>query len=264
MQNQATTGLTEDQWEELAGMVADLIPARSGRGRPAALDTAARVRLTVEHLRNNDVQHALAEHYRVSQSTVCRTISTTLPLVDLALASFDNGLEDVGPQEALMVDGTVIPTGRRRGQDRLYNGKHKIHDVNVQVMCTLDGMPVWASAPMPGADHDITCFREHGLTDVFNTRTGLADAGYQGHDTTGLITPAKRRQGWELSADRRNFNRDHASRRAPVERVNAWLKAFKILTTRYRRTWNDLERTIRTVFRILRYRQLTALAATYE
>lgn len=264
MRNQATTGLTEVQWEELAGMVAVLIPARSGRGRPAVLDDAARVRLTVEHLRSNDVQHALAEHYRVSQATVCRTIKVMLPLIDAALAGFDTGLVDVSAQETLMVDGTLIPTGRRAGQDRLYNGKYRIHGVNVQVVCTLDGLPVWASGPRPGADHDLVCFRAHGLCEVFDTRGGLADAGYQGHGTTGLITPVKRHPGWDLTADRKAFNREHAALRAPVERVNAWLKAFKILTTRYRRTWNDLELTIRAVFRILRYRQLTSLQPTYE
>lgn len=49
-----------------------------------------------------------------------------------------------------------------------------------------------------------------------------------------------------------------AALRAPVERVNAWLKSFKVLTTRYRRTWKDLALTTRATFRILRYRQLTA------
>lgn len=257
MLNQATTGLTEAQWEELALLVSEEIPDRPARGRPTALGAARRVRLTLEHLRTNDVQHVLAEHYQVSQSTVCRVIRDTLPLISNALADFDQGLDDIGATQALMVDGTIIPTGRRAGQDRLYNGKHGIYGVNIQVMCTLDGTPIWASTPMPGADHDIVCFREHGLAEVFATRTGLADSGYQGHGTIGLVIPVKRKPGWDLTQDRADFNHDHASLRAPIERINAWLKAFKILTTRYRRTWADLELTIRAVFRILRFRQLT-------
>lgn len=111
---------------------------------------------------------------------------------------------------------------------------------------------------MPGADHDLTCFRAHRLDQLFTTRTGLADSGYQGHGTTGLIIPVKKTPGTDLTTDRATFNNDLAALRAPVERVNAWLKSFKILTTRYRRTWKDLALTTRATFRILRYRQLTA------
>lgn len=257
MRVQATTGLTEWQLEELAVLVAEEIPVRPGRGRPAALDPARRVRLTLEHLRTNNPQQALAEHYAVSQATVSRTIKATLPLIDKVLASYDRGLAELRPHDSLIVDGTLIPTGRRATQPRLYNGKHKTHGVNVQVMCDLRGQPVWASSPLPGAEHDLTCFRLHDLTPVFNTRTGLADAGYQGHGTTGLTTPVKRRPGHDLTQDREDFNHDLAALRAGIERINGWLKAFKILTTRYRRTWTDLELTIRTVFRLLRYRIFT-------
>lgn len=257
MPNQATTGLTEEQWEELAVLVAEEIPERRAAGRPVALGNAPRVRLTLEHLRNNEPQHALAEHYGVSQPTVCRVIKAILPLIDKALADYDRGLDDLGPHDSLIIDGTLVPTGRRGGIERLYNGKHKTHGVNVQVLSLLDGTPVWASPPMPGADHDLTCFRAHGLDHIFNARTGIADAGYQGHGTNGLTTPAKRKPGWELTDDRAEFNRDLAATRALIERVNAWLKAFKILTTRYRRNWNDLELTIRTVFRLLRFRYFT-------
>jgi len=257
MQFEATTGLTEWQWEELAVLVSDEIPARAAAGRPAALPPVQRVRLTLEHLRTNAAQQVLAEHYTVSQPTVSRTIKTVLPLIDKVLAGWDRGLQEINDAESLIVDGTLIPTGRRAGQQRLYNGKHKTHGVNVQVLCLLDGTPIWASPPLPGADHDITCFRHHDLEAVFDTHTGLADSGYQGHATTGLTVPVKRAPHGELSEDRKAANTEHASLRAPIERVNAWLKSFKILATRYRRTWNDLELTIRCVFRILRYRHFT-------
>jgi hypothetical protein len=254
MDFQATTGLTEEQWEELAVLVSDQIPPAPAASRPAALPPVQRVRLTLEHLRTNVPQQVLAEHYAVSQPTVSRTIAATLPLIDKALEGWDNGLAEITTNESLLVDGTLIPTGRRAKIERLYNGKHKTHGVNVQVVCTLDAAPILATPPMPGADHDITCFRAHKLDELFATRTGLADSGYQGHDTFGLIVPDKKPIGGELSEDRLANNRTHAALRAPVERVNAWLKSFKILSTRYRRTWNDLELTIRCVFRILRYR----------
>jgi transposase len=257
MQVKATTGLTERQFDDLVTMVARRMKGRPKRGRPPKLDLAERVRLTVEHLRTNASQEVLAAHYAVTQPTVSRVIKTLLPLIDKALVRYDRGLTELLPQESLIVDGTVVPTGRRAGVERLYNGKHKIHGVNVQILARLDGSPVWASPPMPGADHDMTCFAAHKLDKIFNTRTGLADAGYQGHGTTGLITPVKRKPGLDLTEHDETFNRNLAAQRALVERVNAWLKSFQILNTRYRRNWHDLELTIRATFRLLRYRTLT-------
>lgn len=258
MQFEATTGLSEWQWEELAVLVSEQIPTRRATGRPVTLPPALRVRLTLEHLRTNAPQQVLATHYAVSQPTVSRTIKTVLPLIDKVLAEYDNGLDEMQPHDTLIVDGTLIPTGRRSGIDRLYNGKHKTHGVNVQVLCRLDGTPIHASKPMPGADHDITCLRHHELDTIFNSRPGLADSGYQGHGTAHLTVPVKKPPRGKLTEDRQAANTAHASRRAPVERVNAWLKSFKILSTRYRRTWNDLELTIRCVFRLLRYRHFTS------
>ena len=257
MRIQATTGITKCQYEELVDMVVPLLGRRSTAGRQPVLDPATQVRLTGEHLRTNAAQQVLAEHYAVSQPTVSRVIAAVLPLIDSALTGFDQGLSDVGAHHALVVDGTIVCTGRRAGHERLYNGKHKIYGVNVQILATLDGAPVWASPPRPGADHDLVCFRAHRLDALFNTRTGIADAGYQGHHTTGLVTPAKRRPGHELTDDHVAFNHQLAAHRALIERVNAWLKNWKVLSTRYRRTWKQLALTIRTTFRLLRYQQLT-------
>jgi hypothetical protein len=81
---------------------------------------------------------------------------------------------------------------------------------------------------------------------------------YQDHGTAKLVVPVKKPPRGKLSEDRLAANTAHASLRALVERVNAWLKSFKILATRYRRTWNDLQLTIRCVFRLLRYRHFTS------
>lgn len=76
MRIQATTGLTVEQLGELVDMVAVLCDPPRGRGRRPALGLPDRVRVTLEHLRTNAPQRVLAEHFGVSQSTICRIVIT--------------------------------------------------------------------------------------------------------------------------------------------------------------------------------------------
>ena len=71
-------------------------------------------------------------------------------------------------------------------QKPYYSGKHRRHDVNVQVIADPAGRLVWASPALPGAVHDLAAARAHGLTEAL-TAAGvmtLADKGYQGAEGT--------------------------------------------------------------------------------
>src|SRR5690606_17558839 len=95
-----------------------------------------------------------------------------------------------------------------------YSGKHKRHGVNVQVIADPAGQLVWASPALPGAVHDLTATRTHGLLDALNnTASGVmifADKAYQG--AGGAVrTPFKRRRYRPpLSRRQREVNRSHA------------------------------------------------------
>ena len=76
-------------------------------------------------------------------------------------------------------------------------------------------------------------FKETGGADVVKeSGGGFGGKGYQG---TGLVTPKKKKpKGGELSMSDNEYNSQIASLRAPVERLVAHFKNWKILHTDYR------------------------------
>jgi hypothetical protein len=131
-----------------------------------------------------------------------------------------------------ILDGTLVPIDRISDQKPYYSGKHQRHGVNVQVIADAAGRLVWASAALPGAVHDLTAARTHGIIDALSSDDVMtfADKAYQG--ARGSVrTPFKRhRYRPKLSRRQKAVNRAHARIRARGERANATLKAWKILT----------------------------------
>ena len=77
-------------------------------------------------------------------------------------------------------------------------GKHHCAGFNHQIICTLDGVPLVITDPVPGAHHDTFAYWWHGLDRFLDPHDTLADKGYQGLD---LITPVKKLPGGELTDD---------------------------------------------------------------
>jgi hypothetical protein len=103
--------------------------------------------------------------------------------------------------------------------------------VNVQVLADPAGRLVWASPALPGATHDLTAARVHGLLDALTSSNivPFADRGYQGAGGT-VRTPFKRHATRpRLSRGQKAVNRAHARIRALGERAVAMLKTWKVL-----------------------------------
>ncbi len=118
-------------------------------------------------------------------------------------------------------------------QKPYYCGKPRRHGVNVQVLADPAGRLLWASPVLPGAAHDLTAARTHGLLDAVtsNDIRTLADKGYQGAGGT-VCTPFQRhRCRPPLSRGQKAVNRAHARVRARGERAVATLTGWTILTT---------------------------------
>ncbi len=106
-----------------------------------------------------------------------------------------------------------------------YSGKHRKHEMNLQVIASPDGEIGWVSGP-PGAVHDLTAARIWGIVREL-AASGLivlVDKGYLGEDD--IHTPYG---GRNKPASQKEANRAHARLRAPGERVNAQLKSRRIL-----------------------------------
>ena len=65
-----------------------------------------------------------------------------------------------------IMDGTLIPIDGVANQKPYYSGKHKRHGVNVHVIADAAGRLGWASPALPGAIHDLTAARTHGIIDA--------------------------------------------------------------------------------------------------
>jgi hypothetical protein len=241
----AITGLDDDQVAHLADLVTEVLPWDPRR----ALDPAQAVVMTLEYLRHNIAQVVLAHHYRIAQSTVSRLIRRITPILRRRLEDFD--LDEDLPATALLVDGTLIPTGHRAGRPELYSGRRHRSGMNVQVVADLGGRVITASYPVSGSICDLEAFRAWGLAERLDTRDTVADKGYQG---TGMITPTKKPKNREPDPDRLAANRVLSGIRSAVERAIAHLKNWKILGTGYRGRLAELPALVRTIIRLERFR----------
>lgn len=88
--------------------------------------------------------------------------------------------------EAVLIDGTLIPTQRRTGKANRpnYSGKHHRHGLHVLALTDEKGRLIWISAARPGRTHDITAARrDHLLAHLRAAGLGaLADLGFLGLD----------------------------------------------------------------------------------
>jgi hypothetical protein len=178
-----------------------------------------------------DTHARLAAGFGISHSTTWRYVREAVDL----LADLADDLRAAGERAALLacviLDGTLVPIDRVADQKPYFSGKHRRHGVNVQVLADPAGRLVWASAVLPGAVHDLTAARTHGLIDMLNGNdvTAFADKTYQGADGT-VRTPFKRHAPRpRLSRGQKAVNRAHARIRALGERAVSLLKGWKIL-----------------------------------
>jgi hypothetical protein len=188
--------------------------------------------LVLAHLRNGDTLVRLAAGFGIGVATVWRYVREAVDLLAAAADTLEQVMGRVVALAYAILDGTLVPIDRVAADRPYYSGKHKRHGVNVQVLADAAGRLVWASPALPGATHDLTAAREHGLVDALSSANVItfADKAYQGAGGS-VWTPFKRQpQRPPLSRRQKQVNRSHARIRALGERAVATLKTWKILT----------------------------------
>ena len=214
--------------------LSDLIRAhrRDLGSRWRRLDPARQALLVLAHLRNGDTYSRLAAGFDIGTATVYRYIREALTLLAAQAPNLQQVMNTTTRLLYVILDGTLIPIDRIADQKPYYSGKHHRHGVNVQVLADPAGRLIWASPALPGAVHDLTAARTHGLLDALTSHAvpTLADKGYQGARGT-ITTPFKRhRRRHRLSRNEKAVNCAHARNRSIGERAIATLKTWKILT----------------------------------
>jgi len=188
--------------------------------------------LILAHLRNGDSLVRLAAGFGIGVATVWRYVREGIDLLAAAADTLEQVMARVVALAYAILDGTLIPIDRVAEDRPYYSGKHKRHGVNVQVLADAAGRLIWASPALPGATHDLTAAREHGLIEALSSRNVMtfADKAYQGAGGT-VWTPFKRQpRRPPLSQRQKQVNRAHSRIRALGERAVATLKGWKILT----------------------------------
>jgi transposase len=205
------------------------------------------------YLRQNGTQEFLGDMRDVSQPTVSRIVTVLVPLVDRVLAEFVPSVEDaveVVNGRVCLVDGTITPCWSYADHDELWSRKHGTTGFNAQLVCLLDGAAVYVSDPLAGRTHDAKAYTDTNVADIIRqSGGGIADKGYQG--CVGVATPRKRPPGGQLGTRDKECNAEISALRAPVERLIAHFKSWRIFHTDYRRpyqTYVDAYNAARALF----------------
>ncbi|GAA4957944.1 IS5/IS1182 family transposase [Actinoplanes utahensis] len=225
----STISLSSRTLNHLAGRIRAHRQQRKSRWR--RLTPGRQALLALAHLRNGDTYTRLAAGFDIGTATAWRYVQEAIALLSAAADDLDTAMRRIRLLAYAILDGTLIPIDRVADQKPYYSGKHKRHGVNVQVITDAAGRLVWASAALPGAVHDLTAARSHGIINALTSAnvTTFADKGYQG--ARGSVrTPFKRRRFRpKLSRRQKAVNRPHAKIRARGERAIATLKTWRIL-----------------------------------
>ena len=168
----------------------------------------------------------LAAGFEIGVATAWRYVQEAIALLSAATDDLDTAMRRIRLLAYAILDGTLISIDRVAEQRPYDSGKHKRHGVNVQVIADAAGRLVWASPALPGATHDLTAARHHGIIDALTSAdvTTFADKGYQGAHGSVRTPFTRRRFRPKLSRRQKAVNRAHAKIRAREERAITTLK----------------------------------------
>ena len=228
------------QMQELVRRIHETLPEpwHKKTGRPKSCGLYRAVEISCMYLRQNPTQEFLGDLRDISQSTVSRIVAVLVPRVKEVLEEFvppaAEAIEMVQGRVCL-VDGAITPCWSYEDHHELWSRKRGTTGFNAQLVCLLDEDPLYISDPLPGCTHDATAMAATPVAEIVrNSGGGLGDKGYQGCD---LITPRKTPPGGELSKGDKENNAVISALRAPVERLVAHFKSWRIFHTDYRRPY---------------------------
>jgi transposase len=229
------------QMQELVARAGKVLtePWNKPVGRPKSLGLYGAVEVACMYLRQNGTQEFIGDLRDVSQATVSRIVTVLVPIIKAVLEEFVPDARDaiqVVKGRVVLVDGAITPCWSYADHRELWSRKHGTTGFNAQLVSLLDGQAVYISEPLDGRTHDATAFTETDVAEIVrHSGGGIADKGYQGCD--GLATPRKKPKGGELGKRDKECNAEISALRAPVERLVAHFKNWRIFHTDYRRPY---------------------------
>lgn len=175
----------------------------------------------------------------VSACTIHRWAREIIQLLAARAPRLDRALATIGKQggEAVLLDGTLIPTRRRTGTANRsnYNGKHKKHGLLFLALTDQAGNLIWISSARRGAASEITTARHDHIAGHLRAAGlgALAGLGFTGLDPDPedpvIITGYKSTRTTKTTPAQRQANQALSAARAPVEHGFSDLKHWRIL-----------------------------------
>jgi hypothetical protein len=181
--------------------------------------------LVLAYLRKGETFAELAAGFAVGTTTAWRYVEEVVALLAARAPKLRQAVRDAkkAGYAYVVLDGTLIPIDRVAADRPFYSGKHKRHGMNLQVIASPGGDVLWVSGALPGSVHDK---KAEWILDVLAEleAAGLVTLADQGSSYAKIPYRGKNKPESQKQA-----NRAHAKLRAPGERANAQLKAWRIL-----------------------------------
>ncbi len=110
-----------------------------------------------------------------------------------------------------------------------------MHTIKTQVEIGTDTLLIYSIAFAKGSVHDFKLYKESSV-DYGKSTTILTDKGYLGIDKihNKSMLPIKASKNHPLTNDEKWYNKELSKLRICIEHVNAFIKKFKIVSTRFR------------------------------
>lgn len=207
-------------------------------GRKDGSTPKERLEITLKYLRQYVSQRYLAADYEIAKSCISPIIEwTTKVLVKDNNFKLPNRVQNINDtSEPRVIDATDTKIDRpTKHQSNWYTGKHKMHSIKTQVEIGLNSLLIYSIDFAKGSMHDFKLFKNSKVD--YNSLTPiLVDMGYLGilklHKNS--LIPIKSSKLHKLDDNEKWYNSEVSKLRIAVEHVNAFLKKFKIVSTRYR------------------------------
>lgn len=207
-------------------------------GRKDGATPKERLEITLKYLRQYVSQRYLAKEYGIGKSRISPIVKETSKiLVKDKSFSLPNRVTNMNDySEPRIEDATESRIDRpQENQEDWYSGKKKFHSIKTQVEIGANTLLIYSVAFAKGSIHDFKLFKNSKHD--YNPKTILfGDLGYLGIEKIhpNSIIPIKESKYHKLSKEEKWYNGEVSKIRIAIEHVNAYLKKFKIVSTRFR------------------------------
>ena len=207
-------------------------------GRKDGATPQEQLEIYLKYMRQYPSQRYLASEYGIAKSSVHPIIMWVAKVLitegSFCLPKRTSNITDTSESRA--IDATESKIDRpEKHQEDWYSGKKKMHTIKTQIEIGTETLLIYSIDFAKGSTHDFQLFKKSKHD--FNSNTTLfVDKGYVGITKIHLntIIPIKGSRYHQLSKAEKWYNCEISKIRIAIEHVNAFIKKFKIVSTRFR------------------------------